>query len=539
MFNHDTNTNRLSLKEGKREPWLRDLTKAKGERAKTWLYCLDCYSRYFETGKRAHGHIPFRDRAGQSSMRRPADKEVVETQEEPEIEPTVDAQEDCGDTPQIELPLLEDEVQEDDPEDEEVADPLADEECPDPVDRQWPTLEEYKEKWDRLREQHSKTNDGGFCKDNLVPEPIPQLWQDCPYVPFDALKSDDAMSRLSRCRPVSGFRPSHCEDGIIRFAHNTGEVNFRRRGPMQLASTLGFILNKRSGKFLGLTPEEQAALHECLTWLRQPGHNVHCFYGDELENFDTACRRLMKRIRSIIPEGCPRARIRATSRVTRRLEDGGTLADTLGDEARGMVVIDFDGHPQKYDDLKIMSDVVAKEINIFKVDVPREGGKGWKRTAVEIGTQDRDLGESWRGEISAGAKHVIQETWVKANDPHFDAKVWPAFHPHGTGSVLSEPGSGSLKAHARNRAASIQSWFRRTALWAFWFLDRIIKNDLFNLNSRRRRRGRPASAQDDPDGFTRNFGTAVPANIPESSAWWRMQAKDLFAITEEGEMGNR
>ena len=44
------------------------------------------------------------------------------------------------------------------------------------------------------------------------------------------------------------------------------EVNFRRRGPMQLASTLGFILNKRSGKFLGLTPEEQAALHECLTW---------------------------------------------------------------------------------------------------------------------------------------------------------------------------------------------------------------------------------------------------------------------------------
>ena len=139
---------------------------------------------------------------------------------------------------------------------------------------------------------------------------------------------------------------------------------------MQLASTLGFILNKRSGKFLGLTLEEQAAVHECLTWwplgalpkklgcvvesvvldgarvwgcafhrLRQPGHNVHCFYGDELENFDSCCRRLMKRIKTIIPDGCPRARIRATSRVTRRLEDGGTLGDTLGDEARGMVVV--------------------------------------------------------------------------------------------------------------------------------------------------------------------------------------------------------
>ena len=30
---------------------------------------------------------------------------------------------------------------------------------------------------------------------------------------------------------------------------------------------------------------------------------------------------------------------------------------------------------------------------------------------------------------------------------------------------------------------------------------------------------------------------AVPVNIPESSAWWQHQAKDLFAITEEGEMG--
>ena len=52
------------------------------------------------------------------------------------------------------------------------------------------------------------------------------------------------------------------------------------------------------------------------------------------------------------------------------------------------------------------------------------------------------------------------------------AQVWPAFHPHGSGSVRSEAGAGSLKAHGRNKAASIQSWFRRTALWGFWFLDR-------------------------------------------------------------------
>ena len=59
----------------------------------------------------------------------------------------------------------------------------------------------YQATWDCLKDYYSRTNPGGFSRHNLVPEPIPQLWQDCPYVPFSELKSDDAMSRLSRCRP--------------------------------------------------------------------------------------------------------------------------------------------------------------------------------------------------------------------------------------------------------------------------------------------------------------------------------------------------
>ena len=207
-----------------------------------------------------------------------------------------------------------------------------------------------------------------------MPEPIPQLWQDCPHVPFDKLVNDDAQARLSRCRPISGIRDAHTQDGVVRYAHNTGEVNFRRRAPLQLASTLGFILNKRSGKFMGLTPEEKKALHECLTWLRQPGNNSLCFYGDELENFDAACKKLMERIKHMLPEGSARARIRATTRVSRKLEDG-SIGETLGDEARGMAVVDFDGHPQKFDQLQIMSDVVAKDINVSQVDAPREGNR--------------------------------------------------------------------------------------------------------------------------------------------------------------------
>ena len=35
----------------------------------------------------------------------------------------------------------------------------------------------------------------------------------------------------------------------------------------------------------------------------------------------------------------------------------------------------------------------------------------------------------------------------------------------------------------------------------------------------------------------RYVGTTVPTSIPESSSWWQHQAKDLFALTEESELG--
>ena len=57
-----------------------------------------------------------------------------------------------------------------------------------------------------------------------------------------------------------------------------------------------------------------------------------------------------------------------------------------------------------------MTDIVAKEVNILKVDVPRDNGRGWKRTAVEINAQDKDLGDGWREGMAAGSKYVIQET---------------------------------------------------------------------------------------------------------------------------------
>ena len=44
------------------------------------------------------------------------------------------------------------------------------------------------------------------------------------------------------------------------YAHSTGSAHFRTRAPMQLAGTLGFVLGKKNGKFLGLSEAEMRAL---------------------------------------------------------------------------------------------------------------------------------------------------------------------------------------------------------------------------------------------------------------------------------------
>ena len=501
MFKHDPESNMLSLVDGMHPPWLRK--KYHQQKRAPWLYCTDCQNRYFKTGKKQRGHIPFRDKASQALMKKMPDRQPVDTdeaeeigsqggkskssEEEPEAEDTLlhlDADEDEeGEENESkqgpwqgkagashEEDNVEKEKEEEDEEGDEGNRDAMDVEPQDELpDTLYPSLQEYQAKWDRLREQHSKANPGPFSYSNLVPEPIHQLWQNCPYVPFEKLVSNDAVSRLSRCRPMNGFTPAHVADNVVRYAHNTGEVNFRKRHPLQLASTLGFILNKRKGHFPGLKEEEKTALHECLTWLRQPGNNPVCFYGRELEIYDRACKCLMKRIKQFLPEGSTRARIRATNRVSKTLQDG-SLGDTLGDESRGFVVLDFEGHAHKFDEfsdqtervltgpftlgitaqhgkhikttshstsityfrvnhwssatamrprLQIMADVVAKEINVFKIDAPRPEGRGWKRTYSELDT-DNDLGEEWKKEMSEGAKYVLEESHVKANDPHYD-----------------------------------------------------------------------------------------------------------------------
>ena len=211
----------------------------------------------------------------------------------------------------------------------------------------------------------------------------------------------------------------------------------------------------------------------------------------------------------------------------------------------------------KYDALTVMEDIVATQTSRLEIDVPGEGGRGWSRTesSIEVGN-DATLDEQWREDISRGARHLREESYVRVSEPHYDAKVWPVVHPYGTGSMLAEPGAGSAHKHAKNRLVLIQSWFRKSALWSFWFLNRLITSELFFTNKKRQkgtllynsnhpvfalatcdelrvcvlmflrmtirspagRAGASTGQEDDP--VTRTFGSAVSRSIPESTDWF-------------------
>ena len=87
----------------------------------------------------------------------------------------------------------------------------------------------------------------------------------------------------------------------------------------------------------------------------------------------------------------------------------------------------------KYDQMAVFESIVAKSHVRIEVDVPGEGGRGWRRSAssFELDSQ-QDLGESWRRDLQAGTAYMLQETLVKANDAHMDAKVVRETAKHGT-----------------------------------------------------------------------------------------------------------
>ncbi len=61
-----------------------------------------------------------------------------------------------------------------------------------------------------------------------------------------------------------------------------------------------------------------------------------------------------------------------------------------------------------------------------------------------------------------------------------------------------------------------------------------MKRSLFFKN---RARVRGGLGKQTSTKFEKAFGSVVPSSIPESTAWWRRQSKELAAITDDVESG--
>ena len=226
MFAYDELTNTLSLQPGRHPPWIRKTAEHERifirESTKTWCYCPECKGRWCsDTAQRSKAFVPFRDRASQLNMRPHARPQAVpsgggaeasqNTQPEPEPEEE-GADAFRGD---VEMPADEDELEA--PE-EPVILPTQGHvpDAPDP--EAYPTLEEYRERWAARLAAPARPTGGEYSLADLVPKAVPNLWNDCPMVPFDTLISEEAQSMLSVCRPMSAFTASTMKEGVPRYS---------------------------------------------------------------------------------------------------------------------------------------------------------------------------------------------------------------------------------------------------------------------------------------------------------------------------------
>ena len=75
-------------------------------------------------------------------------------------------------------------------------------------------------------------------------------------------------------------------------------------------------------------------------------------FSTVFENFHHAAGELMDKIRTVLPEGSTKCRIRTSAREMHQPTTS-TLLETLGEESTGMVFLDPVGVPMKYDQMLI------------------------------------------------------------------------------------------------------------------------------------------------------------------------------------------
>ena len=164
---------------------------------------------------------------------------------------------------------------------------------------------------------------------------------------------------------------------------------------------------------MGLRGNELRALHEVLQWGRVPGNNLILrFYGQTFEDFSDACRTLFAQFKHVLPKGSNRVKVRMTGKDQLKPKEK-ELGTTLGDESTGMVVVDYDGHPIRFNMLEVYEHIVAKHKSV-RFDVQAVGdGFTWRRATSSLEIDEGTL-DDHRETISSGARALRQDAFVKA-----------------------------------------------------------------------------------------------------------------------------
>ena len=209
VFEWSEETNRLALREEHhtQPPWkIRTGTRTKAALENGWLYCRPCHGFLFDEDPKPA--VPLRDQVSAGRMR-PDPKQQAR-----EEEAAVEAEQQEGRTAPA--------AAADGPPRAAAAEGVA------PAPANATTAEDYRAEWEEKLRRFARAPGGRFGMENLVPAPRPELWQDAPHSPLEALTSPQAQGRLSVCQLISSMEESRVNVGVATYASATGDVNFRR-----------------------------------------------------------------------------------------------------------------------------------------------------------------------------------------------------------------------------------------------------------------------------------------------------------------------
>jgi len=219
------------------------------------------------------------------------------------------------------------------------------------------------------------------------------------------------------------------------------------------------MLARDEGREFQIRAEEIPHLRHCLRWLR--AHNPHFkVFWANAERFGV----LYQRLQAVLPQGNLHTPIRIQRNKAVEGAVGAVVEDTMEGDDAVLVVLDPGEFPSSW----AVVDDLADAVGSMSV---RDENAGQEASAP--------LDPALCSDVSDAAQNLRSTAHAKLSDPHLDAKVFPHLHPWGSGSLYSQDGSGGMHHLARARLLSLDPAFRTSAVWSFWMLDRLLKNDLY------------------------------------------------------------